>query len=324
MARPRCRKLTGIHHDCIFTLSWSPCGGLLLTGSRGGALSIYDADRHSVLRLDLLDGTPRSASWSPDGTRILVTMFNGDAWVQTARGDRERLRGRWHLGAWAPDSPHDRFATTSTDMQAGLTVWDRGAPTQLGAGLFARDLCWSQDGRHIFLSTVNDMTVFTPGQPVCRFYGPGNRVAADDRGVLAAWGRTVYRYMPDGQHELVRLTNHAVQDISWTPDGPVILTERELVPGRLLFRDDPARRIATGPRYLAVGHLSGAISLWRLKQGSVDTTASALAVAALEGDHVARFALADYLEESNHPLAPTWSYQLRAGNLYPAGALCSP
>lgn len=99
---------------------WSPDGAKLVLGTptatSQGDLFVVDADgsnRRLVLASPELD---QPADWSPDGTRILFTRYDGDGpassvYVVNVDGTGLRRLARGLAGTWSPDGTHIVYTT---------------------------------------------------------------------------------------------------------------------------------------------------------------------------------------------------------------------
>ena len=84
----------------VYSVSWSPDGTRLATGSEDGTAKVWDAaDGRERLTLRGHVGRVYSVSWSPDGTRLATGSEDGTAKVWDAAGGRERLTLRGHAGS---------------------------------------------------------------------------------------------------------------------------------------------------------------------------------------------------------------------------------
>ena len=97
MARRRCgtRPAAGElltlkgHAGPVCSVSWSPDGTRLATGSEDGTAKVWDAaGGRELLTLKGHTGWVRSVSWSPDGTRLATGSEDGTAKVWDAAGGR--------------------------------------------------------------------------------------------------------------------------------------------------------------------------------------------------------------------------------------------
>ena len=123
--RPRTAHPQG-HTGWVRSVSWSPDGTRLATGSDDGTAKVWDAaGGRELLTLKGHTSVVRSVSWSPDGTRLATGSADGTAKVWDAAGGRELLTLKGHTGlvwsvSWSPDGT--RLATGSEDGTA--KVWD--------------------------------------------------------------------------------------------------------------------------------------------------------------------------------------------------------
>ncbi|MBC7872297.1 MAG: TIR domain-containing protein [Chitinophagaceae bacterium] len=152
------------HVDTILGLAWSPLGNFLITHSEGAEnnVHLWDAPIRLVGNFIGHTASVTSASWSPDGNR-LVTIGNDETallWDLKSQSVLATLNG--HDGAvsavdWSPENA--RVVTVGEDGK--IIVWD----VQSGAQLLTfqletsvedivplLDVVWSEDGTHIAIS----------------------------------------------------------------------------------------------------------------------------------------------------------------------------
>ncbi len=80
------------HRSEVRSVSWSPDGTRLATGSTDGTAKVWDAaGGQELLTLRGHAGAVCSVSWSPDGTRLATGSMDGTAKVWDAAGGRELL-----------------------------------------------------------------------------------------------------------------------------------------------------------------------------------------------------------------------------------------
>ncbi|MDP9075581.1 MAG: hypothetical protein M3N98_15715 [Actinomycetota bacterium] len=80
----------------VTTISWSPDGDLLATGSTEGAARIFSTGSGEVVHGLQLDGPVCALAWSPDGSLLAVACTNGDtSIIDAGSGEvRHRLQAR--------------------------------------------------------------------------------------------------------------------------------------------------------------------------------------------------------------------------------------
>jgi hypothetical protein len=114
------------HTGPLSSVSWSPDGTRLATGSGDGTAKVWDAaGGREKLILRGYTGGVRSVSWSQDGTRLATGSDDGTAKVWDAAGARELLTLKGHAGwvrsvSWSPGGT--RLATGGDDGTAN--VWE--------------------------------------------------------------------------------------------------------------------------------------------------------------------------------------------------------
>jgi hypothetical protein len=114
------------HTAAVHSVSWSPDGRRLATGSGNGTAKVWEAaDGRGLLTLTGHVGPVWSVSWSPDGKRLATGCEDGTAKVWETAAGRELLTLAGHTGgihavSWSPDGR--RLATGSNDTTA--KVWE--------------------------------------------------------------------------------------------------------------------------------------------------------------------------------------------------------
>ncbi len=143
------------HRFEVLSVSWSPDGTRLATGSEDITAKVWDvAGGREMHTLKGHTNAVSSVSWSPDGTRLATGSHDGTAKVWDAAGRRELLTLRGHTGqvrsvSWSPDGT--RLATGSDDGTA--KIWDAsGGHERLtlrghAGRVFA--VTWSPDGTRL-------------------------------------------------------------------------------------------------------------------------------------------------------------------------------
>jgi dipeptidyl aminopeptidase/acylaminoacyl peptidase len=212
------------HTDGVDSVSWSPDGMWLATGSFDGTAKVWkmppsggrqppdglqdqgaDAPRSPALTLQ-----GRRVCWSPDGTWLATVCQDGTAKVWDAQDGRPLLKLNRHRSAvtaasWSPDSK--RLATASADGTA--IVWDvarkRVLATLQGHTSAISVVAWSPDGYRLASSSA----------------GYGSE-AHTDVGEVKIWDAA-------GGRQLLTLKGHTgkVHSVSWSPDGKRLATGSE-------------------------------------------------------------------------------------------------
>ncbi|EIV96140.1 WD40 repeat-containing protein [Frankia sp. QA3] len=239
------------------------------TRRRGWLTAPITTKRRAGLRLSSFTGhtdPPTGGAWSPDGTRILTTSWDGTARIWNATTGHHHLTLTGHTssltsGAWSPDNT--RILTTSDDRTA--RIWDAttghhhltltGHTSSLTSGAWSPDntriLTTSWDGTariwdattgHHHLTLTGHTSSLTSGA-----WSPDNTriLTTSNDGTARIWDATT------GHHHLT-LTGHTspLTSGAWSPDNTRILTTS----------DDRTARIwdaTTGHHHLTLtGHTS--------------------------------------------------------------------
>jgi WD40 repeat protein len=184
--------------NCVLSVSWSPDGTRLATGSEDFTARVWDAaDGRQLLTLKGHTNRVKSVSWSPDGTRLATGSYDGRVMVWDAASGRKLLTleasGRWVWSlSWSPDGT--QLATASDD---GAKVWHtptgRAPLTLDGHSGGVQSVAWSPDGTRLATAGADSTAKVWD--------------AADGR-------------------ELLTLTGHSgsVGSVCWSPDGTRLAT----------------------------------------------------------------------------------------------------
>ncbi len=188
----------GVTFHELFDASFSPDGRRLVSASRAGEISLWNADTTELLwRRKVHEKGIWRCVFSPDGTKLLTASFDttakildaqtGDALLQLS-GHTMLLRG----AAWSHDSR--RVVTTARDLTA--RVWDAATGDCLITAKFPShpyDADFSPDDQRIAVATLDSglylispqtgeiLKTFTPveGNALCARFDPaGRRLAA--------------------------------------------------------------------------------------------------------------------------------------------------
>jgi len=123
--------------------------------------------------LDLGLPTVRTPVFSPDGTRLLISVDNaGEShiWIHDLKSHTNRQittgDGRDYVPAWSPDARAVAFLRRSTMEKSDLVVkpLDSGQSRTLGVVERVLPIEWSRDGRFLAASDVT-----APGGPTAIF-----------------------------------------------------------------------------------------------------------------------------------------------------------
>ena len=229
------------HTSEVSSVSWSPDGKLILTGSGDNTAKVWNAEKGQEL-LTLKGHTlpVRSVSWSPDGKRILTGSEDTTAKVWDVATGQELLTLKGHTSevssaAWSPDGK--RILTGSYDKTG--KVWDAGEGQELLAleghmgSLFS--VSWSPDGKRI-LTGSEDKTAkvwdVATGQEVMTLTGHTLQVSSvswspDGKRILTgSYDKTAKTWDAATGQELVAFKGHvgSLFSAAWSPDGKRILS----------------------------------------------------------------------------------------------------
>jgi WD40 repeat protein len=278
------------HRSDVLSVSWSPDGTRLATGSADGTAKTWDAaGGRVVLTLKGHASAVRSVSWSPDGTRLATGSENGRAKVWDAAGGRELLTLTGHASAvrsvaWSPDGT--RLATGSADATA--KVWDAAGGRELltlkGHRRMIWSVSWSPDGTRLATAS-HDVTAkvwdAAGGRELLTLKGhtsPVRSVSWSPDGSRLATGSedsTAKVWTAAGGRELLTLNGHAdeVRSVTWSPDGTRLATGSLDVTAKMWDAADGRELLTLKGHTLAVWSVSWSPDGTRLATGSEDSTA---------------------------------------------------
>ncbi len=224
------------HHSDVMSVSWSPDGRTLASGSFDDTVKLWDVATGQVkATLTGHDGSVGDVSWSPDG-RTLASGSSDDTvklWDVATRQVKATLTG--HRSAvlsvsWSPDGR----TLASGSFDDTVKLWDVATgqvkATLTGHDSSVHDVSWSPDGRTL-ASRSGDNTLklwdVATGQVKATLTGHGRGVSS------VSWspdGRTLASGSEDSTLKLwdvatgqVRATlkghGDSVHSVSWSPDG---------------------------------------------------------------------------------------------------------
>jgi WD40 repeat protein len=281
------------HRSELLSVSWSPDGRRLATGSYDGTARVWDAaGGQEVLALRGHSGLVYSVSWSPDGRRLATGGEDGSAKVWDAAGGPERLTLRGHAGlvyevSWSPDGT--RLATGSSDAMARLWNAADGHEVLILKGHTSpvRCVAWSPDGTRLATGSSDGtakvwdvaggrewLTLKGHNGPIgsVSWSPDGTRLATRSAdGTAKVWDAA------DGRQRLT-LEGHTglVGSVCWSPDGTRLATGSwdglaklwNAADGReirtLKGHASPVRSVSWSPdgTRLATGSGDGTVKVW--------------------------------------------------------------
>jgi WD40 repeat protein/serine/threonine protein kinase len=234
------RQLFGIsgHQSPVWSVAFSPDGKRILSGSRGGRVSVSDAATGQELLVLKCEDELASVAFSPDGKRIAAGGATVKVW--DAATGQELLTFKRHGGAvfgvaYSPDGK--RIATASEDFTVKVSDAATGHELVALKGHAAQvfGVAFSPDGRRI-VSGSYDKTVrvwdAATGQELhvlkghaglvrrVAFSPDGRRiVSGSDDKTAKVWDAEKGQELPTfkGHHDFVR-------SIAYRPDGNRIVT----------------------------------------------------------------------------------------------------
>ncbi|KAJ5917529.1 hypothetical protein N7466_011083 [Penicillium verhagenii] len=224
------------HSDSVESITWSPDGSRLASGSRDKTVRIWDpATGQSVSTLEGHSHWVRSIAWSPDGSRL--ASGSGDdtvrIWDPATGQSVSTLEG--HNGwvqsiAWSPDG--SRLASGSSDKT--VRIWDpatgQSVGTLEGHNGWVQSIAWSPDGSRLASGSCDKtVRIWDPatGQSVSTLEGHSDWVRSiawsPDGSRLASGSddNTVRIWDPATGQSMSTLEGHShwVRSIAWSPDG---------------------------------------------------------------------------------------------------------
>lgn len=223
------------HNNLVQSVSWSPDGTRIASGSWDKVVAIWDNDSSAVLAaVTGNQSLVSSVAWSPDGTRIAIDSWNGVRVLDAATGTELAVLGNElrHAGCitWSPNG--NRIVRGSID--GTLRLWDATSGTELAVIQAHEDdvkgVSWSPNGARIASGSF-DKTVrvwdAVSGSALLVLRGHEHFVCGVSwspdgaRIVSGSVDKTVRVWDADSGSELAVLHGHEDQVfcVSWSPDG---------------------------------------------------------------------------------------------------------
>ena len=192
-------QILGGHSKYVTTVTWSPDGTHILTGSGDGTARIWDTTTGDNTLTLTINSVINAIAWSPDGRHILTGSGDGTAHIWNATtGDNTLtlthtlIHADWVTAvAWSPDGRH--ILTGSGEGTAHIWNATTGDNTlTLTHTNSVTAVAWSPDGRYILTGTRG--------------------------GTAHIWDSRT------GDNTLTLTTNSIIEAIAWSDDGRYILT----------------------------------------------------------------------------------------------------
>jgi WD40 repeat protein len=296
-----------VHSGAVRSISFSPDGTRVVTGSEDGIIRLWDSATTRVLAMCSHDGPVADARFSPDGKNIAFAGRSGDVRIWDA--ELVHQVGQFQAGpdvrrlAFSPRG--NRLATGEGDGSA--RIWEVPSGLEMirvkHADVDVTQLVFSRDGRYLATaggqhqerngnttSVWNDETIriwdASDGRSIAEFTHKGGARAAsfspDGKLVATAGSDNSARIwsLPSGQ--LIRALAHtgAVYASVFSPDGLSLATAGSdrlthiwsVATGRETTRlSDPNEvhllEFSNDGRYLAGGSASGTLRVWDASTG---------------------------------------------------------
>jgi len=228
------------HNSWVISVSWSPDGKTLASGSKDGTIKLWSRDGKllQTLRGTTNDGV-LSVSWSPDRQAIASGRKDGTIQLWSRDGTPQKILTGHNDGffsvSWRPDGN-----TLASGSEGGtIKIWNRDGKfikTLPGHNAYVRSVSWSPDGNTLASgsgdtskSKFMDNTIklwSRDGKLQQILTGHKREVSSvswsRDGNTLASgsWDNTIKLWSRDGKLQQI-LTGHNadVNSVSWSPDG---------------------------------------------------------------------------------------------------------
>jgi serine/threonine protein kinase len=226
------------HTDAVISVTWSPDGKTLASGSWDHTIILWDMGSGTKLRtLEGHTSTVYTVAWSPDGKMLASGSFFTIILWDTQSGSQLRtLEG--HTGtvdsiAWSPDGK----TLASGGYDNTIIFWEPASGSQLrtlkGHTSSVNCVAWSPDGKTL-ASGSHDKTIILwdtqSGNQLYTLKGHTHGVASiawsSDGRTLASgsYDNTVILWYPGIGSQLCKLKGHesGVASVAWSPDGKTL------------------------------------------------------------------------------------------------------
>jgi WD40 repeat protein len=235
------------HKSAVGSVSWSPDGSKIVTGSSDRTARVWDATSgKALLTLEGHTEILESASWSPDGSKVATAGGDRTARVWDANSGKALATLQGHTGPvntalWSPDGSKVVTISSEHPISTDYTarVWDVNSGKALavlgGHKLNVTSASWSPDGSKVATAS-GDRTArvwdansgkalatlkgHTRGVASVQWSPDGSRIlTASEDGTARVWDATSVK-------ERVTLDWHTPRAAraSWSPDGTKVVT----------------------------------------------------------------------------------------------------
>lgn len=157
------------HGDDVASVTWSPEGERLATGSRDGQIKVWDVATGQIVRTLTSERQGgqynlfHSVAWSPTGDFLLsgddaIHLWNAETGEEVQI--LEEVVGDVGVVGWSPDNVRFAWGNRATGKGA-VTIWDLATMQEQlslsGHGNWVSDFAWSPDGSLLASAGENNM-----------------------------------------------------------------------------------------------------------------------------------------------------------------------
>ena len=288
-----CLKTLKGHSDWVESVSWSPDGKYLASGSYDDTVIIWDAK--SGEKLKTLEGHSsyvNSVSWSPDGRYLASGSVDKTVIIWNAKSGEKLKTLKGHSNSvysvsWSPDGNY--LASGSDDKT--VIIWDATGGEKLktlkGHSDYVESVIWSPDGKYLASGSLDKTVIIwdaNSGEKLKTLEGhssfvrsvswsPDGKYLASGSGdeTIIIWDAT------DGEKlKILKGHSNVVKSVSWSPDGKylasgswdktVIIWDANsgLCIQTLEGHSDDVESVIWSPdgRYLASGSADKTVKIW--------------------------------------------------------------
>ncbi len=302
------------HNGGVQSVSWSPDGTKIASGSEYGKIKIWNFMTSSCINTLSQKDFVYSVSWSPDGTKIASGSWDKTVKIwNPSSGDIISTLSGHHFGiyciSWSPDGT--KIASGSADQI--VMIWNANTGICIdklfGHRNSVKSVTWSPDGSQIASGSIDETIKiwnFSTGKCIDTLIGHHTSIQSvawspDGSQIASGSGDYTIKIWNLTTGECIRtLSGHSgqVNTIAWSPDGSQIasgsgdytikiwnLTTGECI--RTLFgHNDEVRSISWNPDGTSIvsGSLDKTVKVWNLNwnKGQEDVSDSLWSIVAPE------------------------------------------